>query len=1274
MEGAILVGLVLLAIPFILPIVSLVSLANVKRRLNQIEDLLGTQQSTIEALAKRMRELKTAAAAAPAAAPRAEAPAAATVVAPRAEAPAMAPPPRPEREQRLEGPPKPAAPPVVEPPKPAPPPPTSPAVFIDEKPAMEEPLTPQASHAVEAPPIIAASPAAAAAVSAAPPRREPPPARPITPPEPPPPPPEPFDWEQLIGVKMFSAVAGIAAVLATVLFLKNAIDKGWLQPPLRVAIGVITGIALLVVCELKAAKKYRVTANALDAAAIAILFASFFSAHALWDLISAPTTFGLLAMVTVVAVLLSIRHDSIFIALLGLVGGFATPMLLSTGENRPISLFTYLLLLNIGLAWVAARKRWSILTIITLVFTAFYQWGWVIKFLDASQLSLAMGIFLVFAVVGFAGIAVTRRGREEDAMGASLDRLGVAAAAMPLLFAVYLSAVPAYGLRVGMLFGFLLLIDAALTAVAIGRRDELPHAIGGVATLVVFAIWLSVSYASRSWTTVVWFASAFVVLYAAAPAIVKRLGRAFEGIGRYAVLAAPTLLFVFVVLARIEPQTAAPLRLFGPMTALLAILAWRAIAAEEFAVYYVAAFFGVAAEATWSATHLSADNLREGMVLYLAFAAYYLGVPLVARRLNRELEPRWGGGAVLIAGLGLLLFLASGPRTPAALWGLAVLLAVLNAGVFVESAAGDLPLLAFVGGLLSWLVLGVWWLQSAATIGVIPSLFVLVLLTLIMLAGHAWAHLQSGAAGTEAAERAVGFRQGAFLGLIGHLFLFALALQPEWTLPPWPLFGALVVMTLAVSVTSLAIGRDGLHAAGAVAAAVVVFAWTSPTDLTTYEWTALVAGEAPVAYALAWMFAFKRRGGGSQAPAVAAGIVLFFAELVAANAAQLQTSPPLAATIVTHVANVSLILWLAWEHEWRAAGVLAVGAAWLETWAWQSASAHTTAADWSGGLAMAFALYAVFSVYPFVLGGRARDARNPFLTAVAGSAFFFFTARTALLQGGYGGYLGAIPVGEGLVMTLLLRQLLRLQPEDKRDLGRLAIVAGAALAFATVAIPLQLRHQWITIGWALEGVALAWAYRRIPHRGLFLWSFALLAAVFARLVLNPAVFVYEPRGMRIVNWYLYTYLVCGASMILAAWFYRDTDDNLGPLPRALALSATAGIIVLFWLLNIEIADYYATGREITFRFGVTLAQDLTYTIGWLVFGMILLTAGIFARIRPARVAAVALIAVTALKGFLYDMRSLGGLYRVGSLVGLAISLSLVALALQKFVLHRGEEE
>lgn len=72
------------------------------------------------------------------------------------------------------------------------------------------------------------------------------------------------------------------------------------------------------------------------------------------------------------------------------------------------------------------------------------------------------------------------------------------------------------------------------------------------------------------------------------------------------------------------------------------------------------------------------------------------------------------------------------------------------------------------------------------------------------------------------------------------------------------------------------------------------------------------------------------------------------------------------------------------------------------------------------------------------------------------------------------------------------------------------------------------------------------------------------------------------------------------------------------------------------------------------------------------FGLALLVAGLSLSNRAARSTAVALIGVTAFKAFLYDMGSLGGLYRVASLVGLAVSLSLVAIALQKFVLRARE--
>ncbi len=340
-------------------------------------------------------------------------------------------------------------------------------------------------------------------------------------------------------MKAFSAIAGIALVIAAVSFLRYSIEAGWLQPPVRVAIGVVVALALLIVCELKAARRYPVTANAMDAAAIAVLFATFFAAHALWNLIPGIAAFALLAVVTALAVLLSIRRESLFIAVLGLLGGFATPALLSTGENRPIPLFAYLLLLNIGLAQVAHRKRWPVLTALTLVFTTIYQWGWVMKFLSASSLPLAMSVFLLFPLAAFASCAGAaqpsggcRRHREDVRVdGAAIS------AAMPLLFAFYLAAVPAYGAHPGLLFGFLFLVAAGLLALAIARGHEILHAVSAVTTLLVMATWMASSYRSSTEALLpVGFVAAFSTFYLMAPLVAGWFARPFTGIAKAAAL------------------------------------------------------------------------------------------------------------------------------------------------------------------------------------------------------------------------------------------------------------------------------------------------------------------------------------------------------------------------------------------------------------------------------------------------------------------------------------------------------------------------------------------------------------------------------------------------------------------------------------------------------------------------------------------------------------------------------------------------------------------
>jgi uncharacterized membrane protein len=139
----------------------------------------------------------------------------------------------------------------------------------------------------------------------------------------------------------------------------------------------------------------------------------------------------------------------------------------------------------------------------------------------------------------------------------------------------------------------------------------------------------------------------------------------------------------------------------------------------------------------------------------------------------------------------------------------------------------------------------------------------------------------------------------------------------------------------------------------------------------------------------------------------------------------------------------------------------------------------------------------------------------------------------------------------------------------------------------------------------------------------------------------------------VLNWYLYTYLFCAIAGFVIAWIAPRGETLLR------RLAAVCATLELFVLLNIEIADFYSTGDVLTFNFmGSSLAQDLTYTMAWAVFAMVTLIAGI--------------ALVTILKCFLHDLARLGGLYRVGSLFGLAVSLVLVGLMLQKFVMMRRE--
>ncbi len=351
--------------------------------------------------------------------------------------------------------------------------------------------------------------------------------------------------------------------------------------------------------------------------------------------------------------------------------------------------------------------------------------------------------------------------------------------------------------------------------------------------------------------------------------------------------------------------------------------------------------------------------------------------------------------------------------------------------------------------------------------------------------------------------------------------------------------------------------------------------------------------------------------------------------------------------------------------------------------AWLLAYPHP-AGDVATGFVFQLAAVVVFTAWPFVAGARLRNAPWAWYGAALAAPFWFLSLRR-LWDVRFGeGAIGLLPLLLGAVSLAAALRARTCWPADApQRKSALVWFAAIALGFASVAVPLQLEKQWITIGWALEGLAVAVLWRRLDHPGLKWFGLALLAAATLRLTANQWVLLYHPRpAWRIVNWITYAYLVPAAALVgvynvlgrdevaRARDWERDLYRNGWPV-GALACGLGAIGVVFVWI-NLMIADWYSTGTVLRVTFERLPARDLTTSIAWAAYALLLLALGMARRSVGLRWVSLGLVLVTIAKVFLYDLGELHDLYRVASLLGLALSLILISLAYQRFVFRKPE--
>jgi uncharacterized membrane protein len=401
-----------------------------------------------------------------------------------------------------------------------------------------------------------------------------------------------------------------------------------------------------------------------------------------------------------------------------------------------------------------------------------------------------------------------------------------------------------------------------------------------------------------------------------------------------------------------------------------------------------------------------------------------------------------------------------------------------------------------------------------------------------------------------------------------------------------------------------------------------------------------------------------------QLPALSATLPFLLLIMVTLRLPLMNPSPVFGLALVF----VVLLLGMAKIFSLDLLSAVALGATLALEYAWHSARFSADHAMLALAWYIGFA--AVFTVFPFLFHRRFATKTVPWATAALAAPLHFLLVYDVMRTAYPNGMAGLIPAAFSVASLLGLIVLLKRTPaESPARNAQLALFGGAALFFITLIFPIQFDRQWITLGWALEGVALCWLFHRVPHHGLRLVGTALLVVAFVRLALNPAVFSYHARYVTpIFNWYLYTYgivTVClfAAARLLAPRRNLILGRNIRPLLY------TLGTILAFLLLNIEIADYFSRSgmATLTFQFSGNFARDMSYSIAWATFALALLIIGIRRTARPVRYASLGLLGVTILKLFLHDLSQLDQLYRIAAFVVVAIIAILASFLYQRFL-------
>lgn len=192
------------------------------------------------------------------------------------------------------------------------------------------------------------------------------------------------DLEKFIGENLINKIGVLILVLGISYFVKYAIDKDWINEPARVGIGVLCGALVMAIAH-KLRKNYAAFSSVIVAGAIAIFYFTIGIAFHDYHLFNQTVAFSIMVIITAFSALISLSYDRVELAVLSLIGGFAVPFMVSTGEGNYVVLFSYIIILNIGILAIAYYKKWNLVNILAYIFTVLLYAAWLTRDLSSDK-------------------------------------------------------------------------------------------------------------------------------------------------------------------------------------------------------------------------------------------------------------------------------------------------------------------------------------------------------------------------------------------------------------------------------------------------------------------------------------------------------------------------------------------------------------------------------------------------------------------------------------------------------------------------------------------------------------------------------------------------------------------------------------------------------------------------------------------------------------------------------------------------------------------------